>query len=291
MLSVGIPAYNSNVSELLSALADQASHLPEVLEIIVLDDASEAPILPEGFVAPKVRVLRHTFNQGRSKTRNHIASEAKSPWILFIDGDSGIHDGLFLRRWCDYLASTSASVVVGGSDYQTTRPSSDLFLRWHVSRMREQTGESFKTNNVAIQASVFNQISFNEALQGYGHEDTLFGFELQQKKIPVEKYGNPVLNKHLDSNEEFLRKTVTGIRNLLKAQSLSSHPDSFNQQIRMLRFYHRMKRCHSLFLIEFLDYLLFNTVRNRLLKGKKVGMVNAFDFFKLCTLHRLRKEA
>jgi hypothetical protein len=88
-----------------------------------------------------------------------------------------------------------------------------------------------------------------------------------------------------------LRKTVTGIRNLLKAQSLSSHPDSFNQQIRMLRFYHRMKRCHSLFLIEFLDYLLFNTVRNRLLKGKKVGMVTAFDFFKLCTLHRLRKEA
>ena len=185
MLSVGIPAYNSNVSELLSALADQASHLPEVLEIIVLDDASEASILPEGFVAPKVRVLHHTLNQGRSKTRNHIASEAKSPWILFIDGDSGIHDGLFLSRWCDYLASTSASVVLGGSDYQTTRPSSDLFLRWHVSRMREQTGESFKTNNVAIQASVLTKFHLTRHFKDMGTRIPSSDLNCNKKKYPL----------------------------------------------------------------------------------------------------------
>jgi len=57
MLSVGIPAYNSNVSELLSALADQASHLPEVLEIIVLDDASEAPIKFGFFATPSTKAV------------------------------------------------------------------------------------------------------------------------------------------------------------------------------------------------------------------------------------------
>ena len=45
-----------------------------------------------------------------------------------------------------------------------------------------------------ISKTCFEQISFNEDLQGYGHEDTLFGYELDKKNIQIHHLDNPVLN-------------------------------------------------------------------------------------------------
>ena len=62
----------------------------------------------------------------------------------------------------------------------------------------------------------FKKISFNERLSGYGHEDTLFGYELNKNNIQIHHIDNPVLNGHLDTNEAFLLKTEEGLGNLLK---------------------------------------------------------------------------
>ena len=57
----------------------------------------------------------------------------------------------------------------------------------------------------------FKKISFNERLSGYGHEDTLFGYELNKNNIQIHHIDNPVLNGHLDTNEAFLLKTEEGL--------------------------------------------------------------------------------
>lgn len=286
MLSIGIPVYNTDVTELITTLAKQAEYLPWVEEIIVLDDASDISILSDQFNPPKVRRLRNEKNFGRSKTRNTIAMQAKGTWVLFIDGDSQVQDDSFLQRWVSYLENTSAMVVVGGSVYQNAVPVPEYYLRWRVSRIREQNTPSFKTNNVAIHASVFNHTTFNERLSGYGHEDTLFGFELQQKKMVIEQLPNPVLNKELDSNAAYLSKTEIGIKNLVVAQQRSSYPEQFIEYVRILRFYNLIKKFRMLFLINLVIFFLMTAIESRLRKGKKWGLVFAFDLYKLCLLHK-----
>lgn len=291
MLSVGIPVFNSNVTSLVTSLVKQANDLPEVVEIMVLDDASEIQVLSDVLTNPKVKVVRHPENRGRSKARNTLASEAKSPWILFIDGDSSLLDEGFLERWVSIVKETQSLVVVGGSIYQSDTPDPRFFLRWQVSRCRELKSTAFKTNNVAIHASVFNHVLFNEALVGYGHEDTLFGFELDQKKLPISTVINPVLNDALDTNEAFLQKTAVGIKNLVKAQELASNAKAFAQHVRMLRFYGNMKRYKCLFLLDILLPFVFKMGVNRLKKGRKRGLVYTFDLYKLILLHHVKKGA
>ena len=59
-------------------------------------------------------------------------------------------------------------------------------------------------------SAVLKDQGFNPLISGYGHEDTLFGFELEQNGIVIRHIDNPVLNAHLDSNTQFLYKTDAG---------------------------------------------------------------------------------
>jgi hypothetical protein len=66
-----------------------------------------------------------------------------------------------------------------------------------------------------IKKEIFDKTHFNDKLYNYGHEDTLLGFELMLAGITIEHINNPVLHGGLVTNEEFLKKTVSGIQNLL----------------------------------------------------------------------------
>ena len=50
--------------------------------------------------------------------------------------------------------------------------------------------------NLLAPKDIFQKIAFNEKLNGYGHEDTLFGVELKKEGVTMAHIDNPII--HLD---------------------------------------------------------------------------------------------
>ncbi|MBD2079179.1 glycosyltransferase [Leptolyngbya sp. FACHB-17] len=63
-------------------------------EILLIDDASEAPIgdrvLPaiDPILVDRLQVFRHENNKGIPATRNELAERAKAPYLLYLDDDA-----------------------------------------------------------------------------------------------------------------------------------------------------------------------------------------------------------
>jgi glycosyltransferase involved in cell wall biosynthesis len=295
MLSICIPAYHCNVDALLRALQIQLESVSGEAEIVVCDDNSPAPILTNPSEFPGLRVLRNSKNLGRARTRNLLVQAAQGQAILFLDGDSEVISSNFISSWIEIAQNPSIFVSYGGSIYQAAPPPSSHFLRWKVSTLREsKTSEErnrnmggFKTNNVLIRRSVFEKVTFNEQLTGYGHEDTLFGFELHMNGYKTHHLDNPVRNAVLDSNEIFLAKTEEAIRNLSKCVEFASDPEAFIAHVRLLRVYAKLKKYYLLVLLRLTAYVCLPLLYKRLKSGRSFAIVFAFDCFKFFQLNRI----
>jgi len=298
MLSICIPAYHCNVDALVLALQRQIQLLPVSVEVLVCDDCSPNEVMTTMPVFEGFKLLRNDHNLGRAATRNRLANEAKGDFVLFLDGDSELVEPDFVVKWLKLTEDDSISVGYGGSVYQEERPPANQFLRWKVSSTREsksleersKSSSGFKTNNVILRKSIFQKISFNETLTGYGHEDTLFGVELVFFGFQTYHIDNPVKNAVLDSNEAFLRKTDEAIRNLKRCIQCATNPDAFIAQVRVLRVYRDLKRFKLLWLMRIISYVVLPTVVSRLNTGKALGIIPLFDFYKLCMLDRINRS-
>jgi glycosyltransferase involved in cell wall biosynthesis len=295
MLSICIPAYHCNVDALLLALQNQLESLSSEAEIVVCDDCSPVPIITNSSEFPGLRVLRNSKNLGRARTRNLLVQAAQGQAILFLDGDSEIISSNFVSSWIEIAQNPSISVCYGGSIYQADPPPSSHFLRWKVSTLRESKTSAernrnmggFKTNNVLIRRSVFEKVTFNEQLIGYGHEDTLFGFEVHMNGYKTHHLDNPVKNAVLDSNEVFLAKTEEAIRNLSKCVEFASDPEAFIAHVRLLKVYAQLKKYYLLVLLRMTAFVCMPLLSKRLKSGHSFAIVFAFDCFKLFQLNRI----
>lgn len=300
MLSICIPIYNFDCSELIEDLLLQANQLKEEIEILVIDDAS-TPEFQEKVrpLATKVNFIQLEKNIGRSRIRNLLAQKASKEYLLFIDGDSSIVEESFLQKYCDLLKSKKVEgVICGGSIYQEEAPDNKFLLRWKYSKSRERKSESFlnrhpyqsfTTNNFVIDRKIFQSILFDERIKEYGHEDTLFGYELMRKKISIQHIDNVVLNGDLDSNEKYIEKVRLSISNLLKIANNLDYDQRFIQLIPLLKTYFRIK----LFGFEIFLGIWFKLNRKRLERNFKKGKVSllSFDLYRLGVLSTLFKKS
>ena len=294
MLSICIPAYHRNVDALLRALQNQLELVSGEVEIVVCDDSSPYPIVTNSSEFPEVRFIRNSTNLGRASTRNVLVQAAQGQTILFLDGDSEIISSDFISNWLEIAHNDAISVSYSGSIYQIEQPPASHFLRWKVSTVREskpiedrnRNGGGFKTNNVLIRKSVFDRVLFNEQLSGYGHEDTLFGFELHMNGFHTHHLDNPVRNAILDSNEAFLAKTEEAIRNLCKCINYASNREAFIAHVRLLSVYAKLEKYYLLGLLRLTAFVGMPVILNRLKAGRSLGIIFGFDFYKLYLLDR-----
>lgn len=212
VLSVLIPMYRYDCSQLVDDLRRQGDALGVGYEIIVADDE-------------KLRL-------GRARVRNWLADKAQGEKLLFIDCDAGVDDAQFLANYLK--AAERAPVIVGGLHHADTRPSTDVSLRYryerHADRHRSAAKRSqqpyahFSPFNFLIDRTTFLSIHFDEACTGYGHEDTLFGAELERKGIAVLHIDNPLIHTGLETNAVFLDKSRTALRSLKRMEAeLQNH--------------------------------------------------------------------
>jgi len=245
MLSICIPVFEQDAGDLVRELHRQAGASGSPVQIILIDDHS-----PTTFsdaldpLAGMARIVKLERNIGRAGIRNLFLKHTDSEYLLFLDGDSRIIRDDFIDRYLDALTDGKADVVCGGRVYPAKAPDRAHHLNWTYGRHAEsrtvterqaQPYGSFMTHNFAIRRSVLEKYPFETRLEGYGHEDTLFGHALERQSAAILHIDNPVLHGELADNAAFLKKSEEAIRNLLFIEKSGIGGPGFAKSIKLLR--------------------------------------------------------
>lgn len=249
MLSILIPVYNFSVSELVAELHQQAVACAIPFEIRCYDDGSSSAFKEQNASISSLANVIYTElpkNVGRSRIRNMLATDAAYEQLLFMDCDSQVLDGHFIARYLEH--ASEHKLVYGGRAYPKSAPEDAAqYLRWHYGVSREvSTAEtrsedpykSFMTNNFLVPKAIFLSIKLDERLEGYGHEDTLFGQELKAQGIEIVHIDNALVHIGLEPADEFLDKTAEGVRNL----AFLIRDGKVTGDVKLYRYYKALKR-------------------------------------------------
>lgn len=296
MISICIPVYNFDVTELTDSLLEQSNRIGYPIEILLFDDHSLSyfkNINSKLNNRRDVNYLEFDFNIGRSKIRNRLADFASGHWLLFLDCDMVIDDPDFLQDYVNVL--TKADVICGGIKYGKKPFREELVLRWKYGVHREcrkairrqiSPYNSFMSGNFLISSEVFHTIRFNEEISGYGHEDTVFGIELKRRKISILHIDNPSLHLGLEPCFDFLQKSEQGVINLTKL--MQNAPDlrkDLEKTVKILRVFKLLRFLGLVLLLRWV-FRVINPVIRRSLCSRHPSLI-MFDVYKLALLAKL----
>ena len=309
MLSILIPVYNQDVTALANKLYDQCTaiitgennqnlHLKGLpvtffnFEIIVLDDGSADKIKKVNRSLTNIpHIVYEELNKniGRSAIRNKLAQMASYEFLLFLDGDSGIKNKDFIQKYIENEGTVD--VLSGGRVYPEKSeidPSHNLHYSYGIKYESLTAAERNKdpylnlhSNNFLIRKSIFDKILFDESLQSYGYEDVLFGEKLRQLKAKVSHVDNPVIHLDLETNKDFLGKTLISLRNLYHLQSQGKITTT-----RLLKFVNNWKYFAALILL--IERIFDNQINTNLHSAN--ANVRLFQFWKLCRWLEIKKK-
>jgi len=294
MLSILIPIYNFDITELISELSNQAEQLKIPYEIICIDDKSDEYFSKknEGLDDnEKVNYTKLTKNIGRSKIRNLLTFTSKYENLLLLDCDIKIDNPNFLSNYVNALKESD--VIVGGIEYEPLKNINVSHkLRWIYGKKREAKKakertknpyESFSACNLIIKKKISDKLFFLESISQYGHEDTLYGIELKSHNIKVNHIDNQVLHLGLDNTEEFIRKTELSLENFKSISKLNPEIISLTKIGRYTKLFSA-----TLFLTKPLFKVMRNLSKSVLLRGSTNLLF--FDLFKLSFLLTLEEK-
>lgn len=284
MLSILIPVYNYKIGNLVKSLHQQCIEAAIVFEILCFDDGSNESFKNQNKTIESLENVIYKElpqNLGRSKIRNTLGKAARFDYLLFMDCDSKVVSEDYIKNYLENL--TPESLLYGGRIYQVDPPSESFYFHWFYGTHREQMDadqrkrkpyHSFMTNNFLIPKSIFLNFLFDENLMQYGHEDTVFGFQLKAAKVPIVHLENPLEHEGLETTEQFLNKTKQGIENLLYLSQKNALIDT-----KLLRTFKTIKKWRMTFLVIF----AFRLFQNKLIENFHSPNVNLkyFDFYKL----------
>lgn len=290
MISVCIPIYNYYAYPLVRRLTTQIEkmHAEDDFEIVCIDDHSSGYYLNQNYgLCDIAHYLRLGENVGRARIRNIFLKHTKGEWLLFLDNDSLVEDD-FLRKYRKCV-NDKCGVIVGGRVYDKRGADREHRLRYlygtkvesrSVEERRKRPYKSFMTNNFMIRREVFEKVKFDPRISQYGHEDTLFGYRLEESQVPIKHIDNPVVNGYVETNAEFLHKTVEGIESLVKIYGFMWEDQRFCESVNLLRVYARVKSLGLQKTVYRLYKMLKEPIESQLVSGTLVS-IKLFSFYKL----------
>lgn len=290
MVSVLIPVYNYDVCPLVIALNEQLTAFNGA-ELILCDDDSDLEFQEKNKALSKefsqVRYLQNSENKGRSATRNRLADAACNEILIFLDSDTLPCSADFVQNYVS--AFSPGAVLFGGIKYSDNPPEdANSYLRWFYGKQREeispeirqtQGNRLFMTGNFCVAKSVFKTIRFNENLRQYGHEDTLFAFDLARNQHVVKHLDNPAYHIGLESCRLFLEKTLVAVKNLHVISEMENYAEILDS-VRLWRVYRKLKIFRPIFKLMF---FLTKHFFEKNLSGTKPKLLY-FDLYKLFAL-------
>ena len=302
MISICIPIYNFKVVDLVKRLSDQALLLDVHSEIILIDDCSDSFFQKQNESIFKNKIfIQLEKNIGRAAIRNRFINYAKYDNLLFLDCDSVVLSNDFLSQYVSAIRKHPNSLICGGREYKKVAPKRSEMLRWKYGINRESKpyeirnldpNKSFMTNNFTISRKIFETVRFDERLVEYGHEDTLFGFELKKRNISIIHIDNPVLNGYLENNAEYIKKTEKAISNLTYILEFTNYDKDLIDNIALLRIFYKLYKARRIIQI------MFIILRPMIKYFLTIGCIKLylFDCYKLGTItmkfyeHKMRYD-
>lgn len=288
--SLLVPVYNFNVVPLVNQLLQLAKKTTLPFEILLVDDMSSLTFKKQNAALktfPDVTYIELSENIGRSKIRNLLFEKAKYEYCIILDCDVLLANENFLDRYIQNLSKEN--IVVGGHVYLPHPPKEkSKYFHWlygskiEVKALAERLKNpyaSFMTNSFGISKTLFKQLKFEESITEYGHEDTLFGFELKQKKISIVHINNPVVHLGLVNETEFLKKQEKAIQNLVKLYENNIYTEQLEDNVKLVQFYTLFyNKFPYNIIIKLMSFMVTNTVK---FVPLNVLRLSAFNFWKL----------
>ena len=227
-ISVLIPVYNSCCVDFVRELQLLVEKTGINYEIIVADDASTDRRCVEAnrelTEIPNCLYIIKEVNTGAAATRNFLARQSSYPYLLYVDCDMQLEDGMFFRRYLDYLDNSEVEVVNGGVRVTVNceRWHDNLRYRYEEAEQANHTAEqrrqrpyqSFRSANFLIRRDVMLSCPFDERFHRSGYEDVLFGKQLRADRIAITHIDNPLGFCTFEPNPDFVSKTEEGLRTL-----------------------------------------------------------------------------
>lgn len=287
MLSILVPIFNYPALNLITKLSEQSVKEGITFEIICIDDASTQYLQENKEISEilGVKFEQLETNIGRSKLRNLLAERALYPNLLFIDNDMEVISSTFINSYHQHI--NDYEIVYGGICYSKHLTDYNKVLRWKYGIKRETLSVekrqefpyfSLKFCNILIKKEIFNELKFNVAIIGYGHEDTLFCLGLERLKASVKHIDNPLMHAGLEDATVFLKKTEIACKNLYFIASNFLKPYEL-EHIRLIYFYNRLNKMGILPILEkCYEYMERRILEN--LNSKNPNLL-LLDYYKL----------
>ena len=286
-LSILIPVFNWDCTQLIKDLHFQGLTLEIPYEIIVADDCSTDKDLQE-----KSRLVAETHencryfalphNIGRAAIRNYMADQSKYEKLLFLDCDAEVKDKKFLKKYVE--ASDKASVVCGGLTHPDEIPMKGQELRYlYEKNAAYERSAGFRSQNpylrftsfsFMIDREVFMKIRFDESYVRYGYEDVQFGHELEENGVSILHIDNPLAHIGLDDSASYLNKTRQAVQNAF------DHQDEIGDSSKLLTNYNKVRSLRMRWVFRFF-WAFFQKSMEKNLLGPKPKL-RIFSLYKLC---------
>ena len=286
-LSILIPVFNWDCSQLIKDLHFQGLVLGIPYEIIVADDCSTDKELQE-----KSRIIAESHencryfglphNIGRAAIRNFLADQSRYDKLLFLDCDAAVKDKQFLKNYME--VADKASVICGGITHPDEIPQKGWELRYlYEKNAAFERSAGFRSQNpylrftsfsFMIDRDVFMKIRFDESYVRYGYEDVQFGHELEQNGVSILHIDNPMAHLGLEDNAAFLNKTRQAVLNAF------DHKNEIGDSSKLLNHYHRVLKWKVRWLFRVI-WTFFQKSMERNLLGPKPKL-RIFSLYKLC---------
>lgn len=286
-LSILIPVFNWDCTQLIKDLHFQGLTLGIPYEIIVADDCStdkdlqgKSHLVAETHENCRYFALSH--NIGRAAIRNYLADQSSYEKLLFLDCDAEVKDKQFLKKYME--ASHQASVVCGGLTHPDEIPQKGQELRYlYEKNAAYERSAGFRSQNpylrftsfsFLIEKEVFMKIRFDESYVRYGYEDVQFGHELEEKGVSILHIDNPLAHMGLDDNASYLSKTRQAVQNAF------DHKDEIEDSSKLLTHYNQVIKWKMRWFFR-LVWAFFQKGMEKNLLGPKPGL-RIFSLYKLC---------
>jgi len=294
MLSICIPIYNYDLSPLVNSLHEQGKTLDIPFEIILADDASDnfyRNLNQKLNNLEHVKYIQLEKNIGRAKIRNYLAKKANFPYLLIMDCDSITPDNKFLERYLPFCKNTNI-IVCGGTTHYPSPGDNSFLLRWLYGKNREEKtaaqrnqnpNNSFMTNNFLISKKLFEKFRLNEAITGYGHEDTYFGYQLKKAGINIIHIDNPLIHTGLEPADVYVRKTEEAIHNLLKIYEITNYDQEFVNMVSLLKTFRKIKKWRLTYFLQIIFKTFNYKIKNNLLSSNpKLWILDLYKLGYIC---------
>lgn len=279
MISILIPVFNYNLTNILGQIHKQATAANLEFEIICFDDKSDKFCFENKAIIDKLlhsKIIISHENLGRIKARQALADAAAYDWLLFLDADVLPKSDMFIER---YLAYTSLNygAIFGGFAYMPAKPQDDSVLRWKYGKTFEEV-DAKKRNlkpyqviisaNFLIKKTVFNSINLKINKKSYGL-DNYFAALLQQEKAHVLHINNEVYHLGLENNISYLTKVKESVNTVFWMYSQNRKLDHSNELLHMLI---TLKKFKLNYVLAFM-YRMFKSLFNKNLLGANPSML------------------